>query len=104
MREIIWAVVSTLENDGLDMVSAEPKSQHGAALAVALEELPKCQRVASTWETIGTAAKDKPAPLLWSGCKVTLAGLLLGGSHISLCKVCYSNMFSQVSAARPLAT
>ena len=41
MREIIWAVASTLENEGLDMVSAEPKSQHGAALAVALEELPK---------------------------------------------------------------
>lgn len=33
-----------------------------------------------------------------------MAGLLLGVNHTSLCKDSYSNMFTQVSAARPLTT
>lgn len=37
--------------------------------------------------------------------EATMAGLLLGVNHTSLCKGSYSSMFSQVSeAARPLTT
>lgn len=90
----------------------KPKSQHAVTLAEALEELPKCQRVVSTWEPVGTVASETAAlQLKTSQChqcgqdaKVAMAGILLGVNHISLCKVCCRNMFSQVSAARPLAT
>ena len=45
MKETIYALGSTLEDDGLDVFSAEPMSQYGATLAVASGELPERQGV-----------------------------------------------------------
>lgn len=77
-----------------------------------LRELPKCQGVVSTWEPIGTiasqtaAVRPRTSQLHQRGrdAKVTVAGLLLGVNHISLCKARHSNIFSRVSDARPLTT
>lgn len=89
----------------------EPKSPHTATLAVASEELPKWRGVGSTWKPISIVASRAAVVCRTSRhhqcvqeAEVAMTGLLLGVNHTSLCKGSYSNMFIQVSAARPLTT